>query len=150
MKIDKLIETIKSKIGNDCFEFALHIDCCRIRLSNERRKCLMLKIRFDKCADKYLGLNGGCDCIFVFPDKISLIECTTGKFRDTDAKRKPEQIKRCYEFIRSLNYNGLIEIVIYSNYFKKTAMCRFENELKDVKKKGAVIRFLRCGRDPIR
>ena len=150
MEIDKLVGIIKSKIDNDCFEFPLHIDCCRIKLSNERRKSLMLKIRFDGCADECLGLEGGCDCIFVFPDKVSLVECTAGKFRDTDARRKPKQIKKCYEFIKSLNHSGLIEIVIYSDHFKKTAMYRFESELEDVKKKGAIIRFLRCGRDPMR
>ena len=149
MKIDEIVKRMESKIDSNCFDFSLHIDCCRIVLSNERRKDLIIKVRFDGCADEFLGSRGGCDCILVFSDKICLVECTSGKFRDSEVGRRSIQIRKCYEFVRSLGYDGLVEIVIYSNHFKGMAMKKFEHELKDVKKKGAIIRFLRCGRDGI-
>ncbi len=143
-EIDKLIKTLKSKINdNDCVNFKLHIDCCRIKISR-----YLLKIRFDKCADRFFGKNGGCNCIFIFSDKVCIVECTTGEFGSLDAKRKPKQIKECYDLIRSLGYKGLIVAVFYYEHFgKKISKERIELELKDIKKRdrGFIIRFKKCG-----
>ncbi len=147
-EIDKLIEKLKNKINDDdCFDFSLHIDCCGIKASRYK-----LKIKFDGCADRYFGKDGGCDCIFIFSDKVCVVECTTGKFGSRDAKRKPEQIKACYNLVRSLGYRGLIVAIFYYESFSKNiSKERVELELKDIKKKdkGFIIKFRKCGKEPI-
>ncbi len=147
-EIDRLIEKLKDKINdNDCFDFSLHIDCCRIKASGYK-----LKIRFDGCADRYFSKDGGCDCIFIFSDKVCIVECTTGKFGSRDAKRKPEQIKACYNLVRSLGYKGLIVAILYYESFDKNiSKKRVELELKNIKKKdrGFIIKYRKCGKESI-
>ncbi len=135
-EIEKLIKALKDRINDDnCFKFGNNIDGCVIKASN-----YILKIRFDKCADRHFGRDGGCDCIFIFPDKVCIVECTTGKFDSRDAKRKPEQIRVCYTLIRSLGYRGLIVAIFYYESFSKNiSKERVELELRDIKKKD--IRF---------
>ena len=139
-EIEKLIEKLKNKINdNSCFDFNLHIDCCRIKASGYK-----LKIRFDECADRYFGKDGGCDCIFIFSDKVCIVECTRGKFGSRDAKRKPKQIKVCYNLIRSLGYRGLIVAIFYYEHFEKNiSKERVKLELRDIKKKdkGLIVRY---------
>ena len=141
-EIHKLIKTLKDKIEGDCFNFKLHIDCCRIRSSKYK-----LKVRFDGCADRFFNKSGGCDCIFIFSDKVCLVECTTGTFGSLGARRKPKQIRECYDLIRSLDYKGLIVAIIYYESFKSVSKKRVEIELKEIKKgdKNFFFRFCKCG-----
>lgn len=147
-EIEKLIKTLKNKINDDnCFEFSNNIDGCVIKASNYK-----LKVRFDGCADRYFSKDGGCDCIFIFSDEVCIVECTTGKFGSRDAKRKSEQIKACYNLVRSLSYRGLIVAIFYYESFSKNiSKERVELELKDIKKKdrGFIIKFRKCGKEPI-
>ncbi|GEM_PF-3200965 len=139
--IDKITDKVKNK---DCFEFSHNIDGCKIKVISYK-----FKVKFDGCADAYFGIEGGCDCIFIFPHKVCIVECTTGKFGSRDAKRKPKQIKKCYTIVRDLGYRGLIEAVIYYEKIDSTSKKRVEIELKDIKKKdsGFIVKFLRCGAD---
>ncbi len=146
-EIEALIDKITNKIKNEkCFDFSYNIDGCRIKATHYK-----LKLGFDGCADGYFGVNGGCDCIFIFPNKVCIVECTTGKFGSTDAKRKPKQIKECYTVVRNLGYQGLIEAIIYYETIDSTAKNRAEIELKDIKKKdkGFIVKFFRCGIDTL-
>ena len=143
---DSLIRRIMDKVDDDCFEFGNNIDGCKVKASRFSHK-----VRFDECANEYFGVEGGCDCIFIFPDKVCIVECTTGKFGSEDAERKPKQIRECYRVIRSLGYRGLITAVFYYGSINKISKERAEIELKDLKKKdrGFIIKFLKCGKDSI-
>ena len=123
-EIEKLIEKLKNKINdNSCFDFNLHIDCCRIKASGYR-----LKIRFDECADRYFGKDGGCDCIFIFSNKVCVVECTS----DSDANVKFEQLRKCYNLIRNLGYNGFIQPVIYLGKSAKASALSKKCRSKDM------------------
>jgi hypothetical protein len=68
-EIERLIELLKSRINDEnCFEFSNNIDGCKIRARGYK-----LKIRFDGCANKYFNVDGGCDCIFVFSNKVCIV-----------------------------------------------------------------------------
>ena len=64
-----------------------------------------------------------------------------------DARRKPKQIRECYDLIRSLDYKGLIVAIIYYESFKSVSKRRVEIELKEIKKgdKNFFFRFCKCG-----
>jgi hypothetical protein len=137
-EIERLIELLKSRINDEnCFEFSNNIDGCKISISKKGYKELKLKIKIDKCADRYLFKESEkekkCDCIFIFSDKVCIVECTTGKFGSRDLKNKPEQIRRCYKLIRSYGYRGLIVAFFYYEHFDKFVTQKsVENRLKDI------------------
>ena len=147
-EIERLIELLKSRVNDEnCFEFSNNIDGCKVGAKGYK-----LKIKVDKCADKYLFEESEeekkCDCIFIFSDKVCIVERTTGKFGSRDLKNKPEQIRRCYKLIRSYGYRGLIVAFFYYEHFDKFVTQKsVENRLKDIKKvdKGFIIRFRKCG-----
>lgn len=139
MKKPELIEIIKNTIKNqkDCFDFD-NIDGCRV-------KCLdcRLKVRFDKCAASYFGFDGGCDCVVIFKDKISLIECKNGKFGSSDAKKSIKQIEKCHEFVKNNGNNRYIEAVIYyGKGIEPISMNRVRIELK---RSNLPVKFYKCG-----
>ncbi len=140
MKKPELIEIIKNTIKNqkECFDFD-NIDGCRVKCPD-----CQLKVRFDKCAASYFGFNGGCDCIIVFKDKISLIECKNGAFGSSDAKKSVKQIEKCYEFvIKNNSSNRFIEAVIY--YGKGTRSISVNRVKTDLKLLKLPVKFLQCG-----
>jgi len=143
-EIDRLIEKLKDKINDDdCFDFGLHIDCCRIKASGYK-----LKVRFDWCANEYFSVDGGCDCIFIFSDKVCVVECTRGKFSDSDANVKFEQLRKCYHLIRSLGYKGFVQPVIYfGKSAKASALSKIRNKIK--KEFNVVPKICKCDKDPI-
>ncbi|WP_456370607.1 hypothetical protein [Geoglobus sp.] len=141
-----LAKELREMLKGNCLDFSNNIDGCRIKSSE-----YILKVKFDKCADKNFDVDGGCDCIFILRDKVAIVECTRGNFGSRDAIRKPEQLKKCYEVVRRLGYSGLIVMVIYFRHISNTAKSRAEIELKNLKRKDKklILKFLKCGRDKI-
>ncbi|MCX9011738.1 MAG: hypothetical protein OIN66_11530 [Candidatus Methanoperedens sp.] len=139
MKKPELIEIIKNTIKNtkECFEF-YNVDGCRVKCPN-----CQLKIRFDGCANSYFGVKGGCDCIIIFKDKISLVECKNGKFGSSDAKNSIEQIKKCCNFVKNNGNDRFIEAVIYhGGGVEYMSMSRVKIELERLH---LSVEFYKCG-----
>jgi len=138
-EIIEIIERIRATIGAECLDNIRNIDGCRVVCNN---KGLLLKMRFDNCANNYFERQGGCDCIFLFCDKIFLIECKKGKFGSSDAKKAINQIKSCNEFIRDeLGYRGFIEVIIYyGKSMDPIAITRLKIELKSF-----ILKIFKCG-----
>lgn len=137
MKKPELIEIIKEKVQDKgCFEFS-NIDGCKVKCSD-----CQLKVRFDGCANKYFGVDGGCDCIVIWRSKIALIECKTGKFGSSDAKKASVQIKKCYEFVKNENIKDNIEAIIFYENIEYTSRSRVKIDLKILK---IPIKFYKCG-----
>ncbi len=141
MKKPELSEIIKNKIKNknECFDFT-NIDGCRDKCSD----CL-LRVRFDKCADIYFEFDGGCDCIIIFKNKISLVECKNGKFGSSDAKQSIKQIEKCHEFVKNNGNNRYIEAVIY--YGKGIDYTSMSRVRTDLKMSHLSVKFYRCGQE---
>lgn len=138
MNQSELIRVITKKVKNEaCFNFS-NIDGCKVKCSS-----CQLKFRFDNCVDKFFGFTGGCDCIIIFKEKTSLIECKSGKFGSKDAKKVIKQIIKCFEFIRSQGYDQHIEAVIYFDNGHKTSMDRVKTDLKSY----VPVRFNKCGKE---
>lgn len=140
MKKPELIEIIKNAVQNtECFDFS-NIDGCRVKCPD----CL-LKVRFDNCADSYFGFDGGCDCIIIFKNKITLIECKNGYFGSSDAKKSIKQIEKCYAFIKNNGYNRYIEAAIFfGGGINTISMKRVIIELKGL---SLSVEFYKCGHE---
>jgi len=149
-EIRELMDRLRERVGEECIEEmgsgrgarTWNVDGCKVKASG----CVM-KVRFDCCADERLsGEKGGCDLVLVFEDKVCIVECTSGRLGNLDARRKAKQVKTCLEALRKLSQacdeRKRIRSVIYHNGADPTALKRIRIELK-----GLAPKFLKCEKE---